>query len=115
MHTPPLVRGSVVIRVASLVFGLVLGTPVLSLLGGLGAALTLGLRSGGSGDVCTTLDCGATTLVLNGAPISDIRPFTSDAIRTQLTEVQVYILAQVGMRQEPEAGRVQRIDRLQPP
>ena len=32
---------------ASLVFGLVLGTPVLSLLGGLGAALTLGLRSGG--------------------------------------------------------------------
>jgi heme exporter protein B len=30
-----------------LVFGLVLGTPILSLLGGLGAALTLGLRSGG--------------------------------------------------------------------
>jgi len=31
----------------SLVFGLLLGTPVLSLLGGLGAALTLGVRSGG--------------------------------------------------------------------
>lgn len=31
----------------ALVFGLVLGTPILSLLGGLGAALTLGLRSGG--------------------------------------------------------------------
>lgn len=31
----------------SLVIGLLLGTPVLSLLGGLGAALTLGLRSGG--------------------------------------------------------------------
>ena len=31
----------------ALVFGLLLGTPVLSLLGGLGAALTLGLRSGG--------------------------------------------------------------------
>jgi len=31
----------------SLVAGLVLGTPILSLLGGLGAALTLGLRSGG--------------------------------------------------------------------
>ena len=31
----------------SLLMGLVLGTPVLSLLGGLGAALTLGLRSGG--------------------------------------------------------------------
>jgi heme exporter protein B len=30
-----------------LVLGLLLGTPVLSLLGGLGAALTLGLRSGG--------------------------------------------------------------------
>lgn len=32
---------------ATLVAGLVLGTPILSLLGGLGAALTLGLRSGG--------------------------------------------------------------------
>ncbi|MFZ4651888.1 MAG: heme exporter protein CcmB [Rubrivivax sp.] len=31
----------------ALVAGLLLGTPVLSLLGGLGAALTLGLRSGG--------------------------------------------------------------------
>lgn len=31
----------------SMVFGLLVGTPVLSLLGGLGAALTLGLRSGG--------------------------------------------------------------------
>lgn len=31
----------------TLVAGLVLGTPILSLLGGLGAALTLGLRSGG--------------------------------------------------------------------
>jgi heme exporter protein B len=32
---------------AALVAGLFLGTPILSLLGGLGAALTLGLRSGG--------------------------------------------------------------------
>ncbi|MEI6025505.1 MAG: heme exporter protein CcmB [Betaproteobacteria bacterium] len=32
---------------ATLVVGLLLGTPILSLLGGLGAALTLGLRSGG--------------------------------------------------------------------
>ena len=32
---------------ASLLIGLVLGTPVLSLLGNVGAALTLGLRSGG--------------------------------------------------------------------
>ena len=32
---------------ATLVQGLLLGTPILSLLGGLGAALTLGLRSGG--------------------------------------------------------------------
>ncbi|MDP1900327.1 MAG: heme exporter protein CcmB [Rubrivivax sp.] len=31
----------------ALEFGLLLGTPILSLLGGLGAALTLGLRSGG--------------------------------------------------------------------
>ncbi len=32
---------------AALMIGLLLGTPILSLLGGLGAALTLGLRSGG--------------------------------------------------------------------
>jgi heme exporter protein B len=32
---------------AALAFGLLLGTPILSLLGALGAALTLGLRSGG--------------------------------------------------------------------
>lgn len=31
----------------ALMFSLILGTPILSLLGGLGAALTLGLRSGG--------------------------------------------------------------------
>jgi heme exporter protein B len=35
------------VALLSLVIGLVLGTPALSLLGGLGAALTLGLRSGG--------------------------------------------------------------------
>jgi heme exporter protein B len=33
--------------IATLVFSLVLGTPILSLLGGVGAALTLGLRSAG--------------------------------------------------------------------
>ena len=32
--------------IAALTFGLLLGTPILSLLGGVGAALTLGLRSG---------------------------------------------------------------------
>ena len=34
--------------IAALVIGLLIGTPVLSLLGALGAALTLGLRSGGA-------------------------------------------------------------------
>ena len=34
--------------IAALVFGLLIGTPVLSLLGAVGAALTLGLRSGGA-------------------------------------------------------------------
>jgi len=34
--------------IAALVFGLLIGTPVLSLLGAMGAALTLGLRSGGA-------------------------------------------------------------------
>ena len=33
--------------IAALTLGLLLGTPILSLLGGVGAALTLGLRSGG--------------------------------------------------------------------
>jgi heme exporter protein B len=33
--------------IAALVLGLLLGTPILSLLGGVGSALTLGLRSGG--------------------------------------------------------------------
>ncbi|MBX3619246.1 MAG: heme exporter protein CcmB [Rhizobacter sp.] len=33
--------------IGALTFGLLLGTPILSLLGGVGAALTLGLRSGG--------------------------------------------------------------------
>lgn len=33
--------------IVALTFGLLLGTPILSLLGGVGAALTLGLRSGG--------------------------------------------------------------------
>lgn len=33
--------------IVALSFGLLLGTPILSLLGGVGAALTLGLRSGG--------------------------------------------------------------------
>ncbi|MEO8155704.1 MAG: heme exporter protein CcmB [Rhizobacter sp.] len=33
--------------IAALTFGLLLGTPILSLLGGVGAALTLGLRSAG--------------------------------------------------------------------
>src|SRR6185369_10728486 len=33
---------------ATLALGLLLGTPILSLLGGIGAALTLGLRGGGS-------------------------------------------------------------------
>ena len=33
--------------IAALTFSLLLGTPILSLLGGVGAALTLGLRSGG--------------------------------------------------------------------
>jgi heme exporter protein B len=34
--------------IAALAFGLLIGTPVLSLLGAVGAALTLGLRSGGA-------------------------------------------------------------------
>lgn len=43
-----LVFGMSAPALAALVFGLLLGTPILSLLGALGAALTLGLRSAGT-------------------------------------------------------------------
>ena len=64
------------------------------------------VRHDGTGttpDLLPLLDCVAdmqVVYVLNGAPISDIRPFSADVIRTQLSEVQVYILAQEGMRDD---------------
>jgi heme exporter protein B len=48
--------------ILTMVAGLILGTPVLSLLGSIGAALTLGLRSGGGADPAAgpaTVDPGA--------------------------------------------------------
>lgn len=47
----------------TLVLGLLLGTPILSLLGGLGAALTLGLRSGGMLIVLIVLPLATPTLI----------------------------------------------------
>ena len=44
----PAVRRSAATTLVVLALGLLLGTPILSLLGAIGAALTLGLRGGGS-------------------------------------------------------------------
>ena len=56
--------------VATLVASLLLGTPVLSLLGGLGAALTLGLRSGGMLLILIVLPL-ATPALIFGAGAAD--------------------------------------------
>ncbi len=47
----------------TLMLGLLLGTPILSLLGGLGAALTLGLRSGGMLIILIVLPLATPTLI----------------------------------------------------
>ena len=63
-------------------------------------------HDGGTGstpDLLPLLDCVAdmqVVYVLNGTPISDVSPFGADVIRNQLSEVQVYILAQQGQRDD---------------
>lgn len=54
---------------ASLTIGLLLGTPVLSLLGGLGAALTLGLRSGGMLLILIVLPLAIPTLIFGAGAV----------------------------------------------
>ena len=54
----------------SLVIGLLLGTPVLSLLGGLGAALTLGLRSGGMLLILIVLPLATPALIFGAGAVS---------------------------------------------
>ena len=57
---------------ATLVLGLVLGTPILSLLGGLGAALTLGLRSGGMLLILIVLPLAMPALIFGAGAVSQI-------------------------------------------
>jgi heme exporter protein B len=57
---------------AALVFGLVLGTPVLSLLGALGAALTLGLRSGGMLLILIVLPLATPALIFGAGAVGTV-------------------------------------------
>ena len=54
---------------AALLAGLMLGTPILSLLGALGAALTLGLRSGGMLLILIVLPLAAPTLIFGAGAV----------------------------------------------
>ena len=64
---------------ASLVIGLSLGTPVLSLLGGLGAALTLGLRSGGMLLILIVLPLAMPALIFGAGAVSAVEAGQSAA------------------------------------
>lgn len=55
---------------AALVAGLLLGTPILSLLGALGAALTLGLRSGGMLLILIVLPLATPALIFGAGAVS---------------------------------------------
>ncbi|HEU4457872.1 MAG TPA: heme exporter protein CcmB [Methylibium sp.] len=58
--------------VGMLVLTLALGTPVLSLLGGLGAALTLGLRNGGMLLIVVVLPLAIPTLIFGAAAVAAV-------------------------------------------
>lgn len=57
---------------AALVAGLLLGTPILSLLGALGAALTLGLRSGGMLLILIVLPLTTPALIFGAGAVSNV-------------------------------------------
>jgi heme exporter protein B len=63
----------------ALVFGLLLGTPVLSLLGGLGAALTLGLRSGGMLLILIVLPLAMPVLIFGAGAVAAVESGQSPA------------------------------------
>jgi heme exporter protein B len=63
----------------SLVIGLLLGTPALSLLGGLGAALTLGLRSGGMLLILIVLPLAMPALIFGAGAVSTVESGLSAA------------------------------------
>lgn len=64
---------------AALVAGLALGTPILSLLGGLGAALTLGLRSGGMLLILIVLPLALPALVFGAGAVGAVEAGLSPA------------------------------------
>jgi heme exporter protein B len=64
--------GMSVPALVALVFGLLLGTPILSLLGALGAALTLGLRSGGMLLILIVLPLTMPALIFGAGAVSNI-------------------------------------------
>lgn len=57
---------------ATLIIGLLLGTPILSLLGGFGAALTLGLRSGGVLLILLVLPLAVPVLIFGAAAVDAV-------------------------------------------
>jgi heme exporter protein B len=64
---------------ATLVQGLLLGTPILSLLGGLGAALTLGLRSGGMLLILIVLPLATPALIFGAGAVDAVESGLSAA------------------------------------
>jgi heme exporter protein B len=64
---------------AALLFGLVLGTPILSLLGALGAALTLGLRSGGMLLILIVLPLATPALIFGAGAVGTVEAGQSAA------------------------------------
>ncbi len=67
----------------SLVVGLLLGTPILSLLGGLGAALTLGLRSGGMLLILIVLPLAMPALIFGAGAVGAVEAGLSAAGTTR--------------------------------
>lgn len=63
----------------ALVFSLMLGTPILSLLGGLGAALTLGLRSGGMLLILIVLPLATPALIFGAGAVGAVETGLSAA------------------------------------
>jgi heme exporter protein B len=58
--------------IGALLVSLVLGTPILSLLGGLGAALTLGLRSGGMLSILIVLPLAVPALIFGAGAVGAV-------------------------------------------
>lgn len=71
--------GMSVPALVALVFGLLLGTPILSLLGALGAALTLGLRSGGMLLILIVLPLATPALIFGAGAVGTIEAGQSAA------------------------------------